>query len=414
MLSTLTPERVALEAAEGRVLAEAVAADGDYPAFDNSAMDGFAVRAADTIGASPDEPVRLRVMGEAAAGGPWNGTLGEGEAVRIFTGAPLPQAADSIVPVEATRRCQDGGGDRERVEVRTAVRGGEHVRRAGCDMLAGQPLLDPGEVIDAGALGVMATVGAARPLVVRRPRVTLLITGDELVAPDVTPAFGQVRDVSTYTLVPLVRAYGGDVVATLRVPDDRAAIREAIERAAASSDLLVSVGGVSMGDRDLLRPVLGGMGLREQFWKVAQRPGKPLVLGALGPLLYLGLPGNPISAWTCFHVYAGPAIRRLGGHDAWQTPRIRVVAGEPIDTRAPLTFFLRVRLQRVRGRATAYLTGAQGSNVVSSLLSNDALMIVPPEVDAVRPGEEFDAIPLRAESCLAAAAEPAPPFAPRD
>lgn len=401
--AALGSERIALADACGRIAAEDVVATEDCPAHDNSAMDGFALRAVDATGASDASAVSLRVAGEAPAGAPWSGTLVAGEAVRIFTGGLIPNGADSIVPIE-----QAGwrAGSAE-VAILAAPTAGQHVRRAGADMKRGRVALRAGELLDAGALGVLATLGVARPLVNRLPRVALLMSGDELVEPGDALAPGQVRDVSGFTLPPLVGLYGGVVARNERVRDSAEAVRRALREAAESADVVVTVGGVSMGaERDLMRATWSELGLREEFWQVAQRPGKPLLFGRLGetgPFVF-GLPGNPVSAWSCFHAYVGPTLRRLAGLTGALLPRLRVVCQDALPTPAPLTHLFRVSLEARDGRLAARLTGPQGSHVVSSLARNDALMVAPPELQALAPGLELEAIPIHPERCAIALA----------
>lgn len=402
-VETLPAERCALLDAAGRYLAEPAVTRDAVPAFDNSAMDGFAVISTDTAGASEEQPVRLAVVGEAAAGAGWDGEITFGRAARIFTGAPIPRGATAIVPVEQTRPCDS----REEIDILAAAKKGQHVRRAGDDIQSGATVVDAGERLDAGALGALAATGFPTIRVYRRPRIGLLVSGDEVVDPGAELQRGQVRDVSTYTVTATLRAQGADVVALGRVLDSIDAICAAVEPALAGLDALISAGGVSMGERDLLRPALARLGLRESFWKIAQRPGKPMVFGQFersdDRVLYFGLPGNPVSVWTCLNVYVAPMVlKMLGAPDYWP-PRTLVTAGEPMETPAPFTYFLRARLLDVGGRLTAYLSGPQGSHITHSMLHNDAFLVVPPEVDRIAPGENVAAMILRPAEFAAAA-----------
>jgi molybdopterin molybdotransferase len=403
ILDAATPlgaEPLDLAQAWGRALAEDAAAREDIPLRDDSAMDGFAVRAADAAGALADHPVRLKIAGEAPAGRPWDGTLPAGEAIRVFTGGLIPGGADAVVPVEKTRSDGDGA------LILEAPKPGAFIRRAGGDMARGAVVLKKGHLLDAGALGVLAALGIARPKVARAPRVALLMSGDELVDPGEPLQPGQVRDVSSFTLAALASEAGALTVLKLRVRDDLDALRQAMERAFAEADVVLSAGGVSMGgERDLLRPAFREAGGEEIFWRVAQKPGKPLAFGRLGEKLWFGLPGNPVSVWTCFHAYVAPALRRMTGLPDDPLSPLRVVARDRVPTPAPLTHFLRCRLEAPSGQWVARMDERQGSSLVSTLADHDALLIVPPDASETTPGESFDALPVRLERIAALWAE---------
>jgi molybdopterin molybdotransferase len=391
-----------LEAA-GFYLAETIASAESLPAHDNSGMDGFAVRAADIAGASDENPIILKIIGEAPAGQPFDGEVGEGQTTKIFTGGLIPKGCTAVVPVEQSRPAVSGASDE--VAIVKSVQEGQHIRPAGMDIQAGDVLLDAGDQLDAGALGVLAAIGRARVQVYHKPRVALLMSGDELVPPDATPEAGQVRDVSTYTLRPLLRELGCEVINLGQANDDADELKRVLEPALNDADALITCGGVSMGEYDLLRPVLAEMGMEELFWKIAQRPGKPMVYGRCGDCAYFGLPGNPISVWTCFHLYVVPMLRKMRGAPRWEHPAFPVLMGEPVELRPPLTHFLRARLQDVGGRLTAYLTGAQGSNITRSLLHQDVMLVVPPDVDKLAPGDEAQALAIHSQRTLSILAE---------
>ncbi|MCW2992150.1 MAG: molybdopterin molybdotransferase MoeA [Solirubrobacterales bacterium] len=361
-------EAVALAAAHGRVLAEDVAADHDVPPFANSAMDGYAVR-----GGGPE----FRVVGESRAGTPYAGELGEGEAVVISTGAALPLSADAVVPIErVTRAATDDG-----VVTQGEISAGDHVRRPGEDLRAGEVVLTAGTRMTPAALGVAAGAGRATLLVARRPRVTIVATGDELVAPGRPLGPGQIHDSNALALAALAETAGAQVVGSVRAPDDRARTLAVLEQALEGTDLLLVSGGVSVGPHDHVRPALEQLGVQERFWRVALRPGKPTWFGTRGETLVIGLPGNPVSALVTFALFARPALAALQGAPAAR--RRRVTLGEPITRHPDRDQAVRVRLDDA-GRARA--TGPQGSHVLSSMLGADGLAIVPRGEGAIEAG----------------------------
>jgi molybdopterin molybdotransferase len=311
-------ERVPVERAAGRRLAEAVVMPVDVPAFTNSAMDGWAVRAADA-------PGRLALVGEAAAGRPWAGSLGPGQAARISTGAPLPDGADAVVPRE------DAAEEDGRLILTEPVAPGRHVRRQGEDLAAGAEVLAPGAVLMPAEVAVVAAAGLARVAVEARPRVALLTTGEELVEPGASLGPGAVVDSNRYGLWAQAEAAGAEVVAAARVRDDPEATRRALAGLLDGDphpDLLVTSGGVSVGRHDHLRPALGALGVDEVFWGVAIRPGRQAWLGVRGAQRVLGVPGNPVSAALTFHVLGRPL---LGRDEPWDEslPLARVAARRP-------------------------------------------------------------------------------------
>jgi molybdopterin molybdotransferase len=364
----LDSERVALDQALGRVLAEEVTSADDVPGFDNSAMDGYAVRAADTDGA---EATELTVVAESRAGAPADRRLQPGEAIRISTGAMVPEGADAVVRVEDT----DGGG--ERVAIRVAVEPGRDIRRAGEDISAGEVVLRPGAGLGPAEVGVLASVGVSEVECARRPRVSVLTTGDELQEPGAPLRPGAIRNSNTYSVSALVRSAGAELVGAEVVRDDAAATREALRRGL-DGDVVVVCGGVSVGEHDHVRPALAELGVDEAFWGVALRPGKPTCFGvAPSGCLAFGLPGNPVSAMVTFQLFVRPAIRAMLG--AGDDPRR---AEALLDADYPT---LPARSQAVRCRLDlrgdgwhAQPTGAQGSHILTSMIGADALAIVPP------------------------------------
>lgn len=404
----LDPERVALAGALGRALAEEVAASATLPPWDNSAMDGFAVRAEDIAGASPAQPVVLKVVGRTRAGEIPGVSLEPGQAVRIMTGAPVPEGADSVVRVEDT----DGEANEGAVRVLRERDVRRNIRRAGEDMRPGQVVLSPGETIRPGTVGVLAALGRDHVLVRRRPRVALLSTGDELRTADRyddVRAGGGVPESNGPMLAAAARAAGAEPVLAGIAADDPEHLRAALRRGAAAADALVTIGGASMGEADLVKRVLEGEGYTSDFWRVRMRPGSPLGFGHLPgepPLPVFGLPGNPSSAFVTFELFVRPFLLRMAGHRAVYRPRVRCTAGERLSGVADLTLFLRVRLDEARTPALAFTTGPQGSGLVGGLAQARALAVLPEGVEAIEEGEPVDVLLLDAGPCCSQTEQP--------
>ena len=397
-VSPLPAERVALEDALGRVLARDVVSRVTLPPWENSAMDGFACRAADVAGATDAAPSTLRVVDSIAAGAFPSRAIVAGEAARIMTGAPVPEGADTVIRVEDTTI------DGDRVLVRDPRDAGRNVRARGEDVREGDTVLPAGTAVTPGVLGVLASVGEARPAVHRRPRVAILGSGDELVGLDrfeEVVAGRRIVGTNGYTLAALVRQAGGDPVELGTVPDDAGALREALGRAA-GCDLLLTSAGVSVGDSDLVRGVMASLGGTLHFWRARIRPGGPFAFGTLGATPWLGLPGNPVSAMVTFELFARPALRRMLGHRRVFPRMLPVIVDEEVSTAAPLTHFLRVVVRQAGdGRLHARLTGPQGSGLLTSMARADALLVVPETVHQVAAGSELRAILLGEGALLA-------------
>lgn len=385
----LPSEPVPLEQALGRVLAADVASLCDHPTVDNSALDGYACRVADTAGAAPDTPVRLHLVGEAPAGRPFGGAVGPGEAVRIFTGAGVPAGADGIVPVEASREPEDAP---DSVELLAEARAAD-IRPKGQDLLYGQVYLRAGERLHAGGVGLAAAMGHTHLEVVKRPRVALLTTGDEVVPPGALLSAGQVYDSNGASLLALGLAAGVDMVRLPPVRDDAGALRRAIE-GTGQVDLLLTSGGVSMGRRDLVRDLLFDRG-EVLFWKVAMKPGGPALFGRLGGTAVLALPGNPVSSMVVFLVLARAYIDAALGRTC-PPPYLErrwVRAREALRAAHAKESLVRVRLIEGTGGTEAAPLPNQSSGVLRSMAQADALAVVPPGRD-VAPGEDVSVIPL--------------------
>jgi molybdopterin molybdotransferase len=372
---------VPVREALGRVLAEEIVAPEPVPAEDNSAMDGYAVRAGDLAGARPGSPVVLRVAGESRAGQPAATPLGAGEAIAISTGAVAPVGADAVVPVEMTAR-RNG-----LVEVGGEVAAGANVRRAGEDIGAGAQVLAPGCRIGPAELGALALVARAEVECARRPRVGIAISGDELIGPHERMRPGAVRDANSHTVPALAAQAGAEVPILEPVPDSPEATREGLARAL-EADVTVICGGVSVGPHDLVRPALAELGVEQVFWRVALRPGKPTYFGVHpdGGGLVFGLPGNPVSAMVTFLLFVRPALLAMQGHDPWPR-RLDAVfacdyAKKPVRAEA-----VRCRLATEQGTRVATPTKEQGSHVLTSMLGADGLAILPAASAGVQAGQ---------------------------
>lgn len=398
-IQVLPPERVAVLDALGRVLAEPVSSRLTIPAWDNSAMDGYAVRAADIAGASADAPVSLPVLETIPAGGFATQPLTPATAIRIMTGAPLPQGADTVVRVEDT----DGGVDR--VAIRDARDGRKNVRHRGEDVIAGTVVLDRGVPVGAAQIGVLASVGAAVVEVYRRPRVAILGSGDELVDLDrfdEALAGKKIVSSNSYTLHALVRSTGAEPINLGVARDDPADLRERLERAG-GSDLIITSAGVSVGEFDYTRDVLAELGAEMRFWRVRMRPGAPIGFGLLRGVPWIGLPGNPVSTMVTFELFVRPAIRRMLGHDRLFRRPVPVTLEEPVTIGARLTHFLRAVVSpRDDGTLSARLTGPQGSGILSSMARANALLVVPEDRPRCATGDVLQALLLGDDAHLSA------------
>jgi molybdopterin molybdotransferase len=398
----LPAESVPLTDALGRVLAEPLEARFTLPPWDNSAMDGFAVRAQDVAAASAATPVVLRVVGEVAAGHPPAAMVGAGTAVRVLTGAMLAPGADSVVPVEETDAAQGVAALPDQVAVRWAAPAGANIRAAGSDLRAGDRLLEAGVCLRPQALAVIAAGGYGHVPVHRRPRVAVMATGDELVPAGEPLGPAQIPDSNTVSLAAQVRDAGGEVIAVATVRDDPALVLQALGEAAGRADVVVASGGVSVGAHDLVRDALAELGSLA-LWRVAIQPGKPLAFATAvrpdgGSVRLFGLPGNPVSSFVTLELFVRPLLRCLGGR-AGTTGRPVITARleEPVQSPAGRRSFLRVQLRADElhpGTWLARLAGGQGSHVLSALAQADGLAIVPEEVEAMPAGAEVQVLRL--------------------
>ena len=399
----LQPEETPALDAMGQVLATDVAATFDIPPLDNTAMDGYAVRAADTESASEANPARLRVTGEVAAGYIYDGEVTPGTAVRIMTGAPIPRGADAVVPFEetdeesakATNRSATAGAPAD-VQILKAARPGANIRRAGEDVRRDATVLAAGEALGPAHIGVLASLGLASVPVYRRPVVAILSTGDELLEPGQPNAPGKIYDSNAYSVAAMVREAGGIPkrlgIATDTVEALTAKIREGLD-----ADMLITSAGVSRGDYDVVKDVLAKEGDID-FWTVRMKPGKPLAFGAFRSggrqVPHIGLPGNPVSSMITFELFGRPAVFKMLGKEDRERPRVRAVAEDRIANTDGRRVYARAILSQRGGRYYASLTGPQGSGILTSMALANALAIVPEDVAAVEPGEEVECLLL--------------------
>jgi len=379
----LEEETTALAQALGRVLASDVRCEAPVPSFDSSAMDGFAVRVED-LGATGDAAsVRLLLAGESRAGHPHTGALPGGAAVAISTGALLPKGADAVVPVE------DARSDNGHVQVPRGVLPGANVRRAGDDLRAGETVLRAGRALAAAELGVLASLGRDRVSCVRRARVGVITTGDELVEPGAPLRPGQIYNTNAYSVPALLAQAGAQLELLDSAADEQRATVEAIARALERCDVIVICGGVSVGEHDHVKHALRELGVREEFWGIALKPGKPTWFGTSESKLVFGLPGNPVSAIVTFTLLAAPALRALGGRTEVRREASACLARDYAKP-AGRAHALRCRLRMGAGGLEADSAGDTGSHILSSMLGADALAIIPSACKLVRAGERVE------------------------
>lgn len=391
-VSVLPAEQVALADALGRVLVEPIVARDNLPPFANSAMDGYALVAADLEGVSGDNPVVLQVIGDIAAGAAPEIQVTRGTAVRIMTGAPMPAGADAVIPVEDTN---EAWRDKTRplpstILISRAVQPGDYLRPAGGDVRAGQTVLEAGHLLRPQELGLLASLGIPELGVIRRPKVGILATGDELipVAEPLRP--GKIRNSNSYTQMAQVTMLGAIPVSLGIAGDTEADVRARLQDGLdAGVDLFISSAGVSVGAYDVVKAVLEAEG-NVGFWRVRMRPGKPLAYGTYHGVPYLGLPGNPVSAMVSFERFARAAILKMAGHTNLERPQIQVEVQEKL-TSDGRESYLRAVVEKRDGRYVATTSGSQDSHVISSLVKANALLIIPEGCTQVSAGETLTA-----------------------
>jgi molybdopterin molybdotransferase len=391
----LGAERVGLAAALGRVAAEDVRSTRAVPAAANSAMDGYAVRHADLAAL----PARLRIVAVEPAGTVVDRAVEPGTAIKLFTGSVVPAGADTVVKVEDTQASGDV------VVVRAGPARGANVRAAGEDIAAGSTVVARGTPLGAADVGVLASVGCATVLVHRRPTVAIVSTGSELVEVDEVPGPGQVVNSNAYTLAAAASAAGATAT-VLPIVRDREADIQASLLEASRADVVLTSGGVSVGDLDFVKDALDALGVERLFWQVAQKPGKPLAFGRLGDRLVFGLPGNPVSALVCFHLYVRPALRRLQGHRRLHAPLVEASLARSVRKAKALTEFVRVQLAWTDDGWVATPLPSQSSGVLTALASGAALLVGPPPLEELPAGGRYAVLILGDETL----AREAPPF----
>jgi molybdenum cofactor synthesis domain-containing protein len=402
----LSPETVPLREALGRVMAADAAALLTLPPWDNSAMDGFAVRSSDVESASESRPITLTVVGEVAAGHEPGARVDPGTAVRILTGAIVPEGADAVVPVEDTDAPAGLAARPERVAIRARAPLGAHIRRAGSDVVRGRRVVAAGTRLGPASLAALAATGHVHASVHRRPRVAILATGDELTAVGEPIGPASIPDSNSESIAAQVSLAGGEPVRLGIAIDDAEAMRERMLEGVMSSDVLVATGGVSVGSRDLVKEVFEEIGTLD-LWRVAVQPGKPLAYGSAqrpdgGYCILFGLPGNPVSSFVTFELFVRPVLRRLlGAAPTAGRLTVRASLEGPVRTDPRRRAFLRVRLSEApdeRGRYRAALAGGQGSHVLSALAAADGLAIVPEGTGELASGAEVEVIRLDVEA----------------
>lgn len=360
-----TPRAVPLAQAGGLVLAEALFSPEDAPLFDNSAMDGMALRLDKAHLATESAPsLRRRLIGEIAAGGAWSQPLGPDEAVRIMTGAPVPEDADAVVPIEDFTSEADGW-----VQIHAPVRPGQHIRRRGEEFRSGALLLPVGTRLNPAALGLLAACGQSEVRVHPRPRVGILATGSELLPVNAPLEPGKLRDSNSYTLAACVKEAGAEAILYGILPDHPEAIRTHLERAFAECDLVLTSGGVSVGDYDFVQPILLDMGLEKHFWRVAIKPGKPVLFGTLAGKGLFGIPGNPASALAVFEALVRPALRQLLGFQQRFRPLVRGRLQEAVSFSGNRLHLMRViyadgHITPLKGQGSAHLLSVARANAI--------------------------------------------------
>jgi molybdopterin molybdotransferase len=388
----VTTETLPLAGCSNRVLAQDIAATSDLPPFNNSSMDGFAVRAADVVDAASDSPRSLRVVADIPAGSHTMISLASGEAARIMTGAPVPDGADAIIPVEDTNFDNRDAGTPapEEVQILRSARPGTNIRPRGMDLRFGEVVLNQGRVLKPQDLGLLAMLGLANVLVYRKPRIALFSSGDELLPVEAPLEDGKIRDSNSYTLAALLEEAGVEVIRLGVAKDNPDAVRAFLEKAVdLNVDLILSSAGVSVGAFDFVKQVIETNG-RMDFWRVNMRPGKPLAFGEYQQILFIGLPGNPVSSFVGFEVFVRPTLQRLRGAFNGNRPTVRVKCQEQIDSDGRESY-LRAQVHEEDGNFIARLTGHQGSGNLHSLVQANALLIIPAGVKCVPAGQEVNA-----------------------
>ncbi len=392
--SPVDSEEVPLEKAAGRILSTHVTSEIDLPLFTNSSMDGFAVKAEDVHGADPSSPVRLQIIEDIPAGKEPSRVIEKNQASRIMTGAPLPEGADAVVPIEDTDQYELESRKElvlpDEIEIYRSIKPGAYVRKKGEDISARDTVLKTNSQLRPQDLGLLAMLGIAKISVYRRPRIVILSTGDELLPIELPLQIGKIHDSNAYTLSAMITRDGGESVYLGIVPDRELAVREfLVEAVNKDADLILSSAGVSVGAFDFVRTVVQSDGSLD-FWRVNMRPGKPIAFGHFRDIPFIGLPGNPVSAFVGYEVFVRPVIRKLAGMQFSPRKRIKTKILEGINSDGRESY-LRAVVKFHNGEWTAKLTGHQGSGNLFSLVQANALLIIPSGVKSLPSGTDVDA-----------------------
>ena len=385
--AALPAEKVDLLTALNRIICEDVVADRDLPPKDNSAMDGYGLRAAESE-AAREQPLKMRVAADIPAGRPWSGQIAAGEAVRIMTGAPVPDGVDAVIPRELVEELDDA------IILKRPVACGNDIRRAGEDIKAGEIVLKAGDMITPAAVGMLAAVGMPYVAVVRKPRVAVLATGDEIVDFNQIPGPGKIRNSNSFSMAALVLQMNALSQIFPITRDDPAAIRQALQAAVSGNDLVLTSGGVSMGDYDFIQDVIRDLPEAEiRFWQVRMKPGKPLLYSRVSATPVIGLPGNPVSTMVSFEQFVRPLLKKMAGFPAseLQFPREIAIVLEDLPASGGRRHYARGIAQRDdKGQLTVKLTGSQGSGILNSMVKGNCLVIQPPAAAGARAGDKVE------------------------
>ena len=387
-------ERVDIASAHGRVLAEDVHATRNQPPWDNSAMDGYAVRAADTASSTPDAPAELEIVEDLPAGYVAKRAVGRGQAIHIMTGAPVPEGADTIVRAERTLRV-----DERRVRILQPVEPGTDLRRAGEDLREGDLIIPSGMLIRPAEVGLLASTNRSHVSVYRQPRVAVLSTGDEIVDVDEPLEDGKIVDSNGYALTALVADAGGIPLRLGICPDTQETLERSL-RDGLVADAIITSGGVSVGEYDYVKAALEAVGTSMDFWKVSMTPGRPLAFGAIDETVVFGLPGNPVASMVTFELFMRPALLKMQGYTHLYRPTIRAVLQEDIAKSLGRKQFIRVTLERRGDTCFASRTGAQGSGILRSMSIADGLAVSHEDQEFMKAGQEIEVMLLGGYSGL--------------
>jgi molybdopterin molybdotransferase len=374
-------EKINILDAQRRAIAENIYAGRDIPSVDNSAMDGYALRAADTRGATPKKPVWFKIIEEIPAGKIPRKKLRSKEAARIMTGAIIPGGADAVIRQENTRR------EGNLVAVLTPVARKTDIRFAGEDVRKGELVIHKNSVLGAAQIGMLAALGKKSVLVYKKPRVAIMATGDELVDIDTNPSPGKIVNSNSYSLATLVDDCGGVPVILGITRDNKSALKQKFSTAL-KNDVIISSGGVSVGDYDLVKDIMANMGNSMYFWQVAMRPGKPLAFGAIKGVPLFGLPGNPVSTMVSFEQFVRPYLLKIQGHRNIFRPVLKAISAENLEKKAGVKNFLRAIVKREKDKYIVKTTGNQGSGILKSMVTANALIILGEKETKIKKGDK--------------------------